>query len=106
MANEKKNKKTTAVQKSTRRTDPKPVRDDERSAKTRRAVQKTDKREAPEPRHVDPVPESSLFRNQLLPFVFVLAALLLTAFLLLSNIEGAGGSGGGIIRDLLCGLLG
>lgn len=34
----------------------------------------------PDQRRIDPVPESSLFINQLMPFLLIVAALLLTAF--------------------------
>ena len=60
----------------------------------------------PDQRRIDPVPESSLFINQLMPFLLIVAALLLTAFFLLSNIDGAVGSVGVIIRDFFCGLFG
>lgn len=55
---------------------------------------------------IDPVPKSSLFKNQLLPFVFFVVAILFAAFFLLSSIDGAVGSVGVFIRNFFCGLLG
>ena len=96
MPNDKKNKKTTAVQKNVR----------EKENRTPQDTRGTAKKAEPEQRRIDPVPESSRFMNQLLPFVFVVAAILLTAFFLLSKIDGAVGTVGVVIRDFFCGLLG
>ena len=98
MPNDKKNKKTTAVQKKNVR---------EKENRTPQDTRGTAKKAEPEQRRIiDPVPESSRFMNQLLPFVFVVAAILLTAFFLLSKIDGAVGTVGVVIRDFFCGLLG
>ncbi len=61
---------------------------------------------APPTRHVDPVPESTRFINQLLPFIYFVAAILITVFFLFSKADGAVGSFGIFIRNLFCGLFG
>lgn len=100
MPNDKKNQKSTAVQKSTagaaRSKDEK-----SRAAQKPRGGRTTDR----DMHRIDPVPESSRFINQILPFVFFMTALLFTAFFVLSNTDNAG-TVGVMIRNFFCGLLG
>ncbi len=104
MANEKNGRKADSLQKNTKK--PRELESSNAGkSKKPRAVQKNAPRQA-SPDRLDPVPESSLFLNQLLPFVFVVLAVLLTAFFLLSKIDGAVGSVGVLIRDFFCGLFG
>lgn len=99
--NDKKNQKSTAVQKKGTEA----VRSRDRDRRTGGKA-RTSGTPEPEQRRIDPVPESTRFINQILPFVFIVTAVLLAAFFLLSGIDGAVGTVGVKIRDFFCGLLG
>lgn len=79
---------------------------DKNSKSARSVSEQRSGRGAAEQMKIDPVPKSSLFKNQLLPFVFFVVAILFAAFFLLSSIDGAVGSVGVFIRNFFCGLLG
>ena len=78
--NDKKNQKSTAVQK--KGTEAVRSRDRDRRAGGKARTSGTPE---PEQRRIDPVPESTRFINQILPFVFIVTAVLLAAFFLLSS---------------------
>ncbi len=54
----------------------------------------------------EPVPESSKYIHQFIPYILIVVMIFLVACFLLSGVEGAMGFVGKMLRDLFCGLFG